>query len=631
MGTIKWKDDRNLYEAMLASSLFFFKTKVQNKRGDLFLKSVLSLIMSGKAKDVQNLIDIYATRDLSIDESKIRSAIDNLKKEKILERSDNDDLCIDKVKKDEIDAYVKETQKELEQLVNDVYVNVEKVCPKATGSKQQIIANVKQCFEYYFSVSALSYFDIDDDKDVIDSEQIISLASDNLCSRNNELAQHIINSIGNIINSPSEKQRDVLEKIARIHVSAQLMNQDPLLSNFKITQIQGKKFVLDTDVVLHAITLNASKSKQYKLMIDALKKCRCVIYIPDEIINEVYDHGEASIKRYPFVSKLIGISDEDTPKNFNNVFVEGFHYSILNGSRSKEWRKYIGNYYNVEYGVSFTKEVMEDALGEGIEYSQLPAYDNYNLNDFENLYQLSLEETQKTEKALHRGEYKNDSIAHADAKIYLTIKNYNDSLQSKYGTRQAKGTLIKDCYFVTTSCRVHYCAKKLGLQSDILCRPQKLIAYLTESGLLDNKSVSFINLFDNPFVLYTEKLVHDDVDALLKAGIDLRDVNAVSMKYELQNEIHSLLTNTDVDDFKEFYDNVTSKGYKFEKEVAEVMDKSEANEQTIKQLMQQLKETQQQNEEKDKIIQQQSSTISRMRYLNGNSKKKSHAKNRRCR
>lgn len=601
------KNDKTLREAMLASSLFFLKTKQTTKREDLFIKAVLALVISGKAKTVQEIVKYYISSDFTVDETKVKSAIDSLKKDKVVDVNENGDLYIVPNKKNDIDSFVKEIDDELKQLINDIANKVISAYPKGKDSIEQIKTNIKDCLQYYFYVSSLSFFNIDDSKDINEMDSIFSIASKNLTSKNNELANHIIGVIASIINDTDKHSYEILEKIARMHVSAQLMNQDPLLANFKATQIRGKQFVLDTDVVLYAITDNASRSKQYSLMIKALLKCGCEVYIPEEIINEVYDHGEASFKRYQFVSNIVGVPDDEAPKNLRNVFIEDYHYTKIKKNGTTNWNTFINNFWNKEHGVVYTREVIKYKLGNQIHYDELPANENYNKAEYEKLQALTLELTQKTEKASHRPEHKNENIAKADSRIYLVIKNYNNSIRKN--NEKNTGVLINPCYFVTISYRVHNCAKRLGLEADVLCHPKKLIAYLSESGLIDNKAVSFIKLFDNPFLIYTAFLVQEDVNALLGAGVDLKGRNAISMKYDLEKEIQLLLTDANVEDFKSFYSSVESKGYKFREEIARVMNDNEGDKKTIQQQKEELSK-------KDKIIDNQSKTIARLLYVN---------------
>lgn len=295
-----WQDDKDLEKAMINSSLLLLKANIKDKRGLLFQKYILSLIFAGKVKKIDDILtDFNKTHpNVYIDESQVKSALETLRKEKIIDHGEDGEFVLAERKKQEAEAYTHEIQKELDGIVNDVYENVKASYQKTISQEGQVISNIKSCFNYYFKVASLCYFDIESRKDVVELSKLAEIASENLKGLD-ELRDQIIYSVGWIINNPNEAQQHALETMARIHVSSQMMNIDPLLSKFKATQLKGKTFILDTDVVLHAITTNASCSKQYRMMINHLKTCGCVLYVPKEIIQEVYNHAEASIKRYP--------------------------------------------------------------------------------------------------------------------------------------------------------------------------------------------------------------------------------------------------------------------------------------------------------------------------------------------
>ena len=363
------------------------------------------------------------------------------------------------------------------------------------------------------------------------------------------------------------------------------------------------------------MTQNASCSKQYRLMIEQLKNCGCLLYVPEEIIKEVYNHAEASIKRYSFVSNKIGIQDEDAPKLFKNVFIEDYHYSLLARKRKEDsWGIYIRDFYDPNIGIAMTNEVIEEELGEKIEYGSLPDSSPIDSVEKSRLYEAVLEETQKTDKAIHRDFEKNENIANADTIIYLTVKNINRDSGGANGGKKA--LLMNKCYFLSSSNRVHYCAKELGLESDVICNPKALLAYLAETGYVDRETIQFTKLFDNPFLIYTAKLVEKDLDAILNAHISLRNQHVVRMRYDLQNEIQKSLSITSAQEYQDFYNEVKSKGYPFEKPIADIMESQNEDQKKIEELVSQLNEAQQIIEEKDNQLAAKDKKIGVLEYQN---------------
>lgn len=623
-----WQDDKDLEKAMINSSLLLLKANIKDKRGLLFQKYILSLIFACKVKKIDDVLaDFNKTHpNVYLDESQVKSSLETLRKEKIIDYGEDGEFVLAEKKKKEAEAYTHEIQHELDSIVNDVYEHVKASYPKSISQEGQVIANIKSCFNYYFKVASLCYFDIESRKDVVELSKLAEIASENLKGLD-ELRDQIIYSVGWIINNPNEAQQHALETMARIHVSAQMMNIDPLLSKFKATQIKGKTFILDTDVVLHAITKNASCSKQYRMMIDQLKNCGCVLYVPEEIIQEVYNHAEASIKRYPFVSIKIGINDEDAPKLFKNVFIEDYHYHVLAKNKGTgNWINYIRDYYDPKIGVEMTTEIIEEELGERINYGSLPKCSQIDNDVKSRLYEAVLEETQKTDKALHRDFEKNEDIANADTIIYLTVKNVNSDVDKE--NKGKKALLMNDCYFLSSSNRVHYCAKELGLESDVICNPKALLAYLAETGYVDREKIQFTKLFDNPFLIYTAKLVEKDLDAILNAHISLSNQHIVRMRYDLQDEIQKSLSITSAQEYQDFYKEVKSKGYPFEKPIADIMESQNEDKKKIEELVSRLTEAQQIIEEKDNQLAAKDKKIGVLEYQNRTGIKPGKKKNR---
>lgn len=610
-----WDEDKDLEKAMLQTSLFFRKAKIKDSRASLFHKFILSLIISGKAKNKEEILKQYQQiyPNNHIDNNKIDSALSKING--IVFVDENGTFKIDEKTKKDSEEYYDKIQHDLDKIVEDVFSSVKKSYIKNIPNDNQVKTNIKDCFDYYFKVASISFFDLDERKEINEYEQIESLAKNNLKGQGDELFQQIIYSIGQVINKPTPEQSDILEEMARIHVTTQVMNMDPMLANFNAVQLRSKTFILDTDVVLHAITKNAQHSKQYKMMLNQLIKCGCNIYIPQEVIQEVYNHAEASTKRYPFVSELIGIADEDAPKNLKNVFIEDYHYTkLINKDFSVDWSHYIQNYYDKDYGINLIMGEIKDALGKGVNYGSIPNGAKIKSGDKEALYEKVLEETQKTDKAFHREYEKNEDIANADTVIYLSVKSLNEIIQNGSSEKQQSDILMKDYYFLSSSTRVYLCAKDLGLDSKLICNPRELIAYLAETGNLDKENMKFTQLFDNPFMAYTAKIVADDINTLLKTGVDIRGRKIVRMRFELSKEIQSMLTISNTDEYMTMYEEVKSKGYNFNKAVSDAIEDRNAGKRQIEQLVIELSDA-------NKTIGSQKNEIAKLKYLNRVSKK----------
>lgn len=580
-----WNEDKDLEKAMLQTSLLFLKAKVKDSRASLFHKYVLALIISGKAKSVEDVQNCYQRTypNNYIDSNKIDSALKSLKK--LVSIDSNGNFLIDKQTKEEANNYLDGIQKDLDRIVDDVFNSVKSTYRKSIANETQVKSNIKECFEYYFRVASISFFGFDERKDINEYAQIESIARNNLNQQSDELYQQILYSIGQVLDNPSDNQLKTLDEMARIHVTSQIMNLDPMLANFNSVQLRSKAFILDTDVVLYAITENAQHSKQYKMMLKQLSACGCKIYIPQEVIQEVYNHAEASLKRYQFVSHLIGIKNEDAPKNFKNVFIEDFHCSKLKKDKPLiDWQHYIRDYYDSEFGVAMMADVIKDVLGKDINYGTIPHGARIDAEEKEILYKRVLEETQKTDKAYYRENEKNEDIANTDTVIYLSVKSLNEKAQDEKSSPKKSDILMKDFYFLSSSTRVHLCAKELSLDSKIICNPRELFAYLAEIGNIDKDGIRYTQLFDNPFMAYTAKIVSDDIDTLVKSGVDVSGGQIVRMKYELSKEIQNLLTVNNTEEYIRTYNEITSKGFKYTDVIADTIDGRNADKLQIEQL-----------------------------------------------
>ena len=603
-----WNEDKDLELAMLQTSLLFLKSNIKDSRASLFQKYILALIISKKAKNKSDVLKCYqhSFPNYFIDENQIDSALSKIKNMVSIDESGN--FIINNKIKTDAENYLNNIQKDLDSIVNDVFISVKSSYNNSISNEEQVRSNIKDCFDYYFRVASISFFGLDEQKEINEYTQIESLAKNNLNQQSDELFQQIIYSIGQILNAPSEEQSKILEEMARIHLTSQVMNMDPMLANFNAVQLHSKTFILDTDVVLYAMTNNAQHSKQYQMMLKQLINCGCKLYIPQEVILEVYNHAEASTKRYPFVSLLIGMKDEDAPKNFNNIFIEDYHYTKLKNLKyTVDWKHYIENYYNKQYGVSMTTDVIKESLGKDINYGCIPSGAIINHAEKNALYEKVLAETRKTDKAYYRDYEKNEDIANADTIIYLSVKSLNENSHNSNSEHQKSDVLLKDYYFLSSSTRVYLCAKELNLASKLICNPRELLAYLAETGNVDKKSIKFTQLFDNPFMAYTAKAVSEDIDTLLKTGVDVSGSKIIRMRYELSKEIQKMLTISNTDEYITVYNEVKNKGYNYNNVVADVLESKSEDKTQIEKLVTELSEAK-------KTIESQNNEIARLKY-----------------
>lgn len=364
-------------------------------------------------------------------------------------------------------------------------------------------------------------------------------------------------------------------------------------------------------------------------MIELLQRCGCKIYIPNEIITEVFNHAAAAKKRYPYVSYLIDTKEDLVSQDFKNVFIEDYYYTRRsNNACCPTWETYIKNYFSSNHGVGFIGEQIKEKLGDKINYGIMPESVEVDDKSLAKLADASLDETYKTEKAQHRDEDKNEAIAQTDALLYLEIKLLNEINNERIGRKLAdRQDLLKNKYYIlTNSTRVHYCAKQLGVSANILCKPASLMAYLVETGLIQDDQIKIQSLFENPFLQHTAKTIWKDVEILLKSGIEITGKNIITMRFALQDEINKLLTNPSEEECNEIYKKTKEKGYFFSPIIESAKKEAESNEKKSKELEEKNRILQDELLKAKQIIERKDKVINQKKYENRKILKKRKSK-----
>jgi hypothetical protein len=623
--------DKDIEEAMLKSCLLFNSKEIKNKRNVIFQKFLLSLIIGGGVANRKGILEKVTTqyKGYLINENNIDFAIQELIKNKFI-KEENGELALTVESQQDMEKDVKLISEQQKHLIDDISKMVQRAYGKKISNENQVKSNIKDCIDYYYVITGLSFFELDKRKEATELPQLGKIASNGLSSgEKEELSNQIIYTIGSVIEKPTEEQKCILELLARTYITMQIMDIDPLLSEFKSTLIREKVFIVDTDVLLYLLTDNASLSKQYRKMIEMLQKCGCTIYIPEEVIKEVFNHAEAALKRYPFVSYLIDTPGNLVRQDLKNVFIEDYYYTrTLDNVKYLTWEHYIKNYYSSTYGVSLISEQIKDKLGERIQYNTMPEESNIDDKLLKKLAEASLEETYKTEKAQHRDEDKNQDIAKTDAQLYLQIKKQNEINNERIGRKDVdrQDLLWNKYYILTNSTRVHYCAKQLGVSANILCKPASLMAYLVETGLVQDNQLKIQSLFENPFLQHTAKTIWKDVENLLKLGIDIKGKNIITMRFELQDEINNLLTNPTEEDCNDIYSHVKQKGYSFLPLIESAKKESESYERKYKELEEENRILQDELLKTKQIIEKKDKVIKKNKYENRKKLKKRNSK-----
>lgn len=569
-----FNEDKDLEAAMIKACLLFDAVKVQ-KREMLFHKKILVYILdpSKKTGSVDEIFQLVSKElsGFSFNRDLVNNAVNALKADGFIDVDKDGGVSLTEKTQAKSDQYISQQKSLFDKLVDSIFLDVKQQVP--IKNELQVKQNIKNCIDYYIRVSCYKTLGVDEGKDLDEIALLQTKAVFHL-GDNKRLKEQILLSIGNVIAHPTEEQHTTLDTMARSLITMQLLASDPLLTNFKHSVIGRKVFVLDTDFVLYLITDNGERSVQYKRLLKVLTDCNCKIYIPTEVLTEIFDHAEAATKKYNFVRSFIENGKEQWVENgIKNIFVEAY-YKNRNANGEKSWHVFISNYYDKERGCKYTIDVVKECLSgyKNIFIGSMP-YDNdiYDSDKEEDislrnqLFEKALEATHNTEKAGRRDEIKNETIARTDTKLYLSVRDLNIKERERNGNKDERADLLEYKYYVITNTfRIYPCAAELNLKEKVFCTPMAMMAYMVEAGFYDKNKPDVLSLFENTFFAYIANESWDDTKNILKTGIDFNGKSIVRLRYDLQDNIQKLLTAVPgSDDYKTNVSEVKNKGYSF--------------------------------------------------------------------
>ena len=156
----------------------------------------------------------------------------------------------------------------------------------------------------------------------------------------------------------------------------------------------------------------------------------------------------------------------------------------------------------------------------------------------EKLKEVILEKTASSPKGQERSDRFNEKVARYDTKLYLTLVNYN-----RQGNPDDEGLLPYKYYLLTHSTRTIWSAKELGIYTeDIICKPQALTVVLNELGDIADNEISFINLFENPFLVYAADQIWERIQPLIDNGAPIYFADIQQLKVDVNMRFDDMLT-----------------------------------------------------------------------------------------
>ena len=232
-------EDVNVEESMIKSCLLFSNRALKSKSNTLLQKYILSILMSGNSRTVNDICNYLKrnNKESIANSGKVEACLTDLCSNGFV-TMEGDEYVIPIEKREESEKYMQEIKDKQEKLLDDLVEKVQMYYKKHITNLPQVRINVKKCIDYYYTVSGISFLDLDEKKDVQDLDRLNEIASYDLPKGDREeLKDIIICTIGDILESPSVSQMEILEQLAKIYVSSQVMNIDPVLNNFKTTII----------------------------------------------------------------------------------------------------------------------------------------------------------------------------------------------------------------------------------------------------------------------------------------------------------------------------------------------------------------------------------------------------------
>ena len=84
-------------------------------------------------------------------------------------------------------------------------------------------------------------------------------------------------------------------------------------------------FVLDTDYILRALVVDAARSAAYQMAVKHLVNLGCRVVVPNEVLDEVLKHINASRKSFRYYEAAFDTIDRGVLLGeVANVFLEGY-------------------------------------------------------------------------------------------------------------------------------------------------------------------------------------------------------------------------------------------------------------------------------------------------------------------
>lgn len=582
-----------------ASLLFTFNPNADASRKDVFDQTIFSLISSEKDGCSKEMIIILFKekfkKDLTIGE--LEASINRLKKQDLIEVK-GDLFIATSIALEKLEGNLSRINSSTKALIDDILAKLSDIYKQKISQYTETIIqkNIQKSLSSFFCLYGLEYTDsakiAGNRYGFSNNQDLIEIAKNNLPSK---LGEVLVYCIGETIKIPTEEQAKTLANWAKAYVGVQIMGLDPKLRNIQATELSRKTFVIDTDFLLYTLVEHTPLSSIYIHVIQELQELRCKIIIPTEVIYEAIKHAEFAERNYKYFRNTFNSVDQIVvQEKIGNIYVKGYYNAVLSGEidgKDVSFQDYLSNFYDINSPFKFFEEIIKNRITGKIyiqEICEITSKEPDSI-ELEMLKNAIYSETTKTFKGTYRSDNENKEVAETDAKLYLTL-NYINSKSERNTNEVFSGTH----YLLTSSTRAIRCAWKLGYKHNVIAKPYTLINLLERLGKFHSTAKDIVNLFENPFLIEAVNNSWEDIKVLIEAGISLKGKNVVRLKWDLDEEIKTFLSDQSkleakidseevnkVDNFIGFIKNVKSKGFSLIPETEELIKRYEALEKEV--------------------------------------------------
>lgn len=563
---LKLYDGNDLIEdSQLRSVLLFYQFSSKHEGEEFMMQRlVLSIIIQENGNcsldDIQRAL---AAKSITLSAKEVNKYLTALISDKLIfPTSDGNYKAISNEEKGE--EFFRQLNIDTDHLIDGIYRRYEKLCVKPEPSPAHIKSIIRKALSVYYKIAGLTFFRLQKGRENI--KEAIGETFKHTIEASS--AKRLITAIGETIEKPTDSERACMVKWARAYVVTQVLRLDPMLKNFRQDRLRKKSFVIDTDVLLRTITTHTAQSDEYRRNIEYLRKLGCKLFVPEDVIKEVKGCAEEAlgIAGQLSLQQLIELKDTLNQGPKANVFIEDYLNMVSSDDDNKDlpFKVYLGNIYRYQDS-SVLRRRIASVIGDKNVNLTLPKYEL----DEETQARLSekiLQITSSTQKGSTRSEKFNEKVSMSDAQLYLTIQKCN---MEGGELASGDGILSYKYYLLSQSHKTIDSAKSLSIyKEDIICNPKSLTAVLSQLGDIQMNDSEIINLFENPFLVYTAEEIWNKIEPILKKGGFIYHADTNQLKSLVEVDFDKALRTEDPEERIAHYKQFTDMGFKFSEDLA---------------------------------------------------------------